>query len=71
MAYDKKAFRTVKHKPEGATATCRNCKWETHHYETSIKNVSTRARYHAQKTLHTVDVYTENWKEYTSYVKDK
>ena len=61
--YDIKHFRTVKHGRSDENAYCRHCKWSIH-----TGNVSNSARYHAKKTLHTVDVYRENHIEFTSYV---
>ena len=65
MAYDIAAFRLVKHGIDGVTAHCRHCKWRTFDGE-----VKAKARRHAKKELHTVDVYQTNWTEYTSYVKE-
>lgn len=68
MPYDRKAFRTVKHGVDGASAYCRHCEWS----EWSEKDggVRAKARAHAQKTMHTVDYHQENWTEYTSHVKE-
>jgi len=64
MAYDIKHFRHVKHGQSDINAHCRHCNW----YEYD-GDVASKARRHARKELHTVDVYRENHTEYTSYVK--
>lgn len=64
MSYDITAFRTTKHGLSDVNAYCRQCGWIS-----NDTNTREKARNHAKKTLHTVDVYRETWTEYTSYVK--
>lgn len=65
MPYDIKALRTVKHGLEEVNSYCRMCNYG----EQGKQEVVRKARYHAQTTLHTVDIYRENWTEITSHVK--
>ena len=60
MAYNTKHFRIVRHGLEEESCYCRMC-------NKTFKNAK-EAYAHAKKTLHTVDVYRENWTEYTSYI---
>lgn len=64
MPYDIKKFRTVKHGIDATDAHCRHCKFSEFEGD-----VSAKARRHAKKTLHTVDVYRSHHVEYTSHVK--
>lgn len=52
MAYDIKHFRHVKHGQSDINAHCRHCNWTEYDGD-----VASKARRHAQKELHTVDVY--------------
>ena len=67
--YDLAAFRKVVHGNSDCNAYCRHCSQSWH--ATDTRNVKEKARDHARKTLHTVDVYNENHTQYTSYVKAK
>jgi len=61
--YDIAYLRTVKHGVEDENAYCRHCDESWHG-----KSITKKARSHATKTLHTVDIYRENHIEITSYV---
>ena len=58
--------RTVKHGIEEVNAYCRKCDFSCHGL-----NIMGKVRYHSEKNQHTVDVYTETWKEVTCYRKTK
>ena len=66
MAIDKTKYRVVKHGLSEVNCYCRICgtSW---HEEGDVK----KAIHHAKTTGHTVDVYRENWTEYTSWVNNK
>jgi hypothetical protein len=64
--YNSNAFRTITHGLHDENAYCRHCKWSKWGLGAGRKG-----RYHAKKTLHTVDVYREHWTEHTSWVKPK
>lgn len=65
MPYALSKFRTIRHGESGLNANCRMCKESK--YSGDIQGW---ARDHARKTLHTVDMYRENWTEYTSHYKE-
>jgi hypothetical protein len=65
--YDIKTFRSVRHGVVGTTAYCRHCDFSLD--SCKDKNVVGRARVHAFKTKHTVDIYRESQTEYTCYHK--
>ena len=56
--------RIVKHGVEERNAYCRQCEFSCHDI-----NLMGKVKYHSEKNQHTVDVYTENWKEVTCYRK--
>ena len=62
MPYNKIKFRAIRHGIDSQSAYCRNC--QNSKFDTAKEGIA-----HAKKTGHTVDVYRENWTEYTSYVK--
>jgi len=64
MVYDIKKFRSVKHGQSDISAHCRMCSWSCFESTTLSK-----ARSHAKKYVHTVDVYREHHTEFTSYYK--
>lgn len=65
MPYDKSKFRACKHGLDGVFCYCRHCEKTLGFEKKDIK----KSIYHAKTTGHTVDVYRENWTEYTSFVK--
>ena len=67
MPYNIEKFRLVRHGTEGTTAHCRMCDFSLD--SCKDKNVSSRAKLHAFKNKHTVDIYRESHSEYTCYVK--
>ena len=62
----KNPMRTIRHGLEEISIQCRVCGYS----DTSEKDISKKAREHAKKTGHTVDIYRENWTEITFYKKD-
>jgi len=62
MPYDIKKFRSIKHGLSETNAYCRHCKWSERE-----GNVALKAKVHAKKNLHTVDVYRKHHTEYTSF----
>lgn len=66
MPYDKTKFHRVKHGLDGVYCYCRHCDKSWLEKE-DVKKVI----YHAKKTGHTVDIYRENWTEYTSFYSNK
>ena len=61
----KNPMRTIRHGLEEVSCFCRVCKYS----DFGKEEVAKRARYHAKKTGHTVDIYRENWTEITFYKK--
>lgn len=61
----KNPMRTVKHGVDSIDCHCRACSFSGFGKENIVK----KARYHCEKTGHTVDVYRSNWTEITRYKK--
>lgn len=66
MAIDKKKYRVVKHGLSDVNGYCRMCETSWHGKSNNKEMIN-----HAKTTGHTVDVFRENWTEYTSWVNKK
>jgi hypothetical protein len=53
-------MKTIKHGIDDINCYCRQCDWSCFD-----KNGPSKAKYHCQKTKHTVDIYRENRTELT------
>ena len=60
-------MRTIKHGIDGESCYCRICEFS----DIGTKGMFAKAGKHAQQTGHTIDIYTENWREITYYKKRK
>jgi len=61
----KNPMRTIRHGVSDVDCHCRACNFS----DSGKENVARKAKYHAQKTGHTIDIYREHWTEITFYKK--
>lgn len=58
-------LRTIRHGLDDVDAHCRICTFSVY----GKSEVSKKAKVHAQKTGHTIDIYRTHWTELTYYKK--
>ena len=64
-------MRVIYHKMDDASAYCRICSFSMDNIDGKDAYIITKAKEHARKTGHTVDIYREHWTEITYYNKNK